>query len=78
MLWNRLLMAVAILVAAAATFTLWERRDNGRYAYFNEEGSSMRVGDTRTGTLFVLKEESFMELHPQTGTGIMRKLKPSN
>ena len=69
-----LLKVLALAITGAWVFAYWERRDDGRYAVYQQppESVSEAILDTRTGTLYYFQRKDdaliFGEIHPQTRT----------
>jgi len=70
---------VVLTILAVFAFSYWQRRDNGRYEYHlqpatSEDGGSLAIVDTRTGTAYLFLKGQWVEVHPQTGVSIPRKV----
>jgi hypothetical protein len=67
-------------IAASWLFIYWQKRDDERYMYHQQQSTAdaeqvVAVIDTRTGTLYVLREGGWLEMHPQTASVTSRKMK---
>jgi hypothetical protein len=73
-----LIKFAAVAIAGGLAFSYWQKRDNGRYEYHqqpttSEQAGSVAIFDTKTGTIYAVVNDQWVEIHPQTGVTIPRK-----